>query len=444
MENRLHVSQLQIGMFVAELDRPWLDTPFLLQGFPVESTGQLDALCEHCEYVTVDFERSVGGPARWTNLLPPKLKNEEEDEGYELSRYSPEDREHVSILRALRSLFSSRSRKDDGPAVKPVPIVLYSETAPVEIEIHEARTVHSATQVLVSNLMTTVREDLKPQAVEVNDAVSTMVESIIRNPNALLWLSQMKTRDSYTYSHAIDSAVYLLAFGRHLGFPKEDLQKLGFAGLMLDIGKMKLPDELLNRQGRYTPEEFVQMKGHVQHSLDILAKMDNVPMDVYDMVARHHERYDGSGYPYGLKAEYLGIFGSMAGIVDCFTAITSDRSYSDAKNPHDALQLLYKWSERYFHPALVEQFAQCVGIFPVGAMVELTSGDIGIVVGQNRTRRLKPKVMVIIGPDQQPHAKPQLLDLVTDPPGADGLPIIVKRELPRGSFGIDPREYFQE
>ena len=189
---------------------------------------------------------------------------------------------------------------------------------------------------------------------------------------------------------------------------------------------------------------FCASRDPVQYGLDILGKMDNVPLDVYDMVARHHERYDGSGYPYGLKAESLGIFGSMAGIVDCFTAITSDRAYSDAKNPHDALQLLYKWSDRYFHPALVEQFAQCVGIFPVGVLVELTSGDVGIVVGQNRTRRLKPKVMVIIGPDQKPHAKPQLLDLVNDPPGVDGQPIIVKRELPRGSFGIDPREYFQE
>ena len=146
-----------------------------------------------------------------------------------------------------------------------------------------------------------------------------MVDSIIRNPNALLWLSQMKDRDSYTYSHAVDTSIYLLAFGRSLGFPKEDLHKLGFAGLMLDIGKMRLPDDLLRQKGRYTAGQFMLMKTHVQHSLDILGRMDNVAMDVFDMVARHHERFDGSGYPYGLKGEWLGIFGSMAGIVDCFT-----------------------------------------------------------------------------------------------------------------------------
>lgn len=134
----------------------------------------------------------------------------------------------------------------------------------------------------------------------------------------------------------------------------------------------------------------------------------------------------------------------MAGIVDCFTAITSDRAYSDAKNPHDALQLLYKWSDRYFHPALVEQFAQCVGVFPVGTLVELSCGDVGIVVGQSRTRRLKPKVMVILGPDKKPHARPHVLDLITEPADVENHPIIIRRELQHGSFGIDPREYFQE
>ena len=444
MLTRVHVSQLQIGMFVSELDRPWLDTPFLLQGFLIESLPQLDDLRHSCEYVVVDFERSTGGAARWTNLLPPKPKEDREGVEQDLSRYSPEDIEHISILRSLRSLFrSTKVRREDGPSTLSSRIIIYEEIAPVEMEINEARTVHGAAQSLVSNLMNSVREDILPQAEDVNEAVASMVESVVRNPNALLWLSQMKTRDSYTYSHAVDSSVYLLAFGRHLGFPKEDLHKLGFAGLMLDIGKVKLPDDLLGRQGRFTPGEFMLMKTHVQHSLDILGQMENVPMDVYDMVARHHERYDGSGYPYNLKAEWIGIFGSMAGIVDCFTAITSDRAYSDAKNPHDALQLLYKWSDRYFHPALVEQFAQCVGAFPVGALVELSEGDVGIVVGQNRTRRLKPKVMLILGPDKKPHARPKVLDLMTAPVNSEGQPNIVRRELPRGSFGIDPREYFQ-
>lgn len=441
VENRLHISQLQIGMFVTELDRPWLDTPFLLQGFLIENGAQLDELSQYCQYVTIDLARSVGGPFHWSHLPAQPARNPEEE--LDISRHPPEEQERLSILLALREMFSSaRMRRDEDAPTSAPRIVIYEESAPVEQEISQARSVHDATQLLVSELMTSAREDTQPHSEEVNEAVSTMVDSIIRNPNALLWLSQMKNRDSYSYSHAVDSSIYLLAFGRELGFPREDLHKLGFAGLMLDIGKMRLPNELLTHTGRYTPGEFMLMKTHVQHSLDILGQMDDVPMDVFDMVARHHERYDGSGYPYGLKGEALGIFGSMASIVDCFTAITSDRAYSAAKSPHEALQLLYKWSDRFFHPVLVEQFAQCVGVFPVGTLVELTSGDIAIVVGQNYTRRLKPKVMTILGPDHQPHAKPLILDLITDPPGPGDQPLTVRRVLPRGSFGIDPREYF--
>lgn len=443
VENRLHVSQLQIGMFVTELDRPWLDTPFLLQGFQIENPAQLEELRHYCEFVTIDLTRSVGGPLHWAGESSLARPDAQAGPAQDVARYKEEDRERLSILMELRALFgAARLRREQDTPITPPRIIIYEETTPVEEEIVPARVAHDATQALVSSLMTSVREDLPPQSEEINEAVSTMVDSIIRNPNALLWLSLMKDRDSYSYGHAVDCSVYMLAFGRSLGFPKEDLHKLGFAGLMLDIGKMKLPEELLSRHGRYTRGEFMLMKTHVQHSLDILNQMDNVSMDVFDMVARHHERHDGSGYPYGLKAEWIGIFGSMAGIVDCFTAITSDRPYSQAKSPHDTLQLLYKWSDRFFHPVLVEQFAQCVGVFPIGTLVELSSGDIGIVVGQNYTRRLKPRVMVILGPDQQPHARPMLLDLITDPPGPNNQPIIVRRTLPRDSFGIDPREYF--
>lgn len=440
MENRLHVSQLQIGMFVTELDRPWLDTPFLLQGFQIQNMAQLEELREYCDYVTIDLSRTEGGTFRNKDA---SSRQGAKVEAPKPADYSADDKERISILVELRTLFSSaRMRREDNGPPPASRIIIYEESTPVQEELGPARTAHDTTQSMVSNLMASVREDLTPEVEEVNDAVTTMVDSIIRNPNALLWLSKMKDRDGYTYNHAVDSSIYLLAFGRSLGFPKEDLHKLGFAGLMLDIGKMRLPDDLLRQKGRYTAGQFMLMKTHVQHSLDILGQMDNVPMDVFDMVARHHERFDGSGYPYGLKGEWLGIFGSMAGIVDCFTAITSDRTYSNAKGTHETLQLLYKWSERYFHPILVEQFAQCVGVFPIGTLVELSCGDIGIVVGQNYTRRLKPRVMLILGPDHIPHAKPQVLDLISNPPGPNNQPISVQRILPHGSFNIDPQEYF--
>lgn len=458
LETRVHVLDLKTGLYVSELDRPWLDTPFLIQGFLLETPQQLEQLREHCEYVTVDLSRSTGGIAQWPNLAASANKIPTDFSNPPLSALLPsrpeekERNERINILRELRRLFSSflsgsESNSAASAARQPnarVPIILYDHEDKVELELPKAQAIHRMSWQFMQSMLETVRLDLQPKIEEANAVVNDLVDSIVRNPNALLLLTQLKDRDQYSYSHAIDTAVYLLAFGRHLGYPIEELRKLGLAGLMLDIGKVKLPPELLSRTGRYSQTEFTLMKTHVQHSLDILAQMDGVPFDVVDMVARHHERYDGSGYPSGIKAEEIGIFGSMAGIVDCFTALTSERSYSDAKPAHEALQLLYKWSERYFHPALVEQFAQCIGIFHVGTLVELSTGEVGIVIGQNRVRRLKPKLMIILGSDKKPYAKPHTLDLITNPCAPNGLPISLRRELPRGAYQIDPREFFLE
>ncbi|MDW5415986.1 HD-GYP domain-containing protein [Iodobacter sp. CM08] len=444
METRLPVSALQADLFISELDRPWIDTPFLIEGFLLESAEQLEQLKEYCQFVTVDIERSTGGVARWGFLTEkkfsalPLLPH--------IQYQTVEIKEQITLLKELRQLFAKWSQNKaaaaNAPYVEPQ-IIIYADSRPIKQELQQAKTIHRSASDIIANAMAEISRDLQPRAEAINTVVSEMVDSIIRNPSALLWLSQLKNANSYTYEHALDSAVYMLAFGRHLGYPREDLHTLGFAGFMLDIGKMKLPKTLLQHHGSYSPGEFSMMKTHVWHGLDILNQIKDVPLDVYDMVARHHERLDGSGYPIGLKGEEIGLFSSMAGIVDCFTAMTSDRAHAETKTSHAALQLLYKWSDKYFHPALVEQFAQCIGVFPVGALVELSSGDIGIVAGQNRSRRLKPKVLLILGPDKRPHARPSLLDLMMNPASSSGQEISIRKEWPQGSFNINPQEYFQ-
>jgi HD-GYP domain-containing protein (c-di-GMP phosphodiesterase class II) len=444
LETQLPVSALQADLFISELDRPWLDTPFLIQGFLLETPEQLALLQKHCQFVTIDIERSNGGVARWGFLSAHQLKPLPTPT---VTQYQTvEIKEQITILKELRQLFEQWSRAKsshaDTPYIEPQ-VVIYADTASIKREIPHAKVVHRSASDVIESSMAAISKDLQPRIEAINDVVSDMVDSIIRNPSALIWLSQLKATDNYAYGHALDSAIYMLAFGRHLGYPQEELHKLGFAGLMLDIGKMKLPANLLKHSGTYSPGEFLMMKTHVWHSLDILNQIKEVPLDVYDMVARHHERIDGSGYPLGLKGESIGLFSCMAGIVDCFTAMTSDRTHAETKTSHAALQLLYKWSDKYFHPALVEQFAQCIGIFPVGALVELSSGDIGIVAGQNRSRRLKPKVLLILGPDKLPHARPSLLDLMINPAMNAGQEISIRKEWPQGSFNINPHEYFQ-
>jgi HD-GYP domain-containing protein (c-di-GMP phosphodiesterase class II) len=265
---------------------------------------------------------------------------------------------------------------------------------------------------------------------------------MVRNPDALMWVSRLREQDITTYGHGLQVAVYLVAFGRHLGFPREQLSHLGTIGLLLDIGKTRLPRPLLEKQDRLTPEEFETVKGHVAQGLDILAATPNWPPGVIEGIAQHHERMNGSGYPGGLKGEQIGIYGRMAGISDCFAALTKSRPYAQAVSSYDALRSITGWGGDYFHAPLAEQFVQAIGVFPVGSLVELSTGEVAVVVSHNKVRRLKPRVLLLTAPDKSPSAYPIMVDLLYDPLLGGSEPAFIRRSLPTGAYGLNPRENY--
>ncbi|MCW5593877.1 MAG: HD-GYP domain-containing protein, partial [Burkholderiales bacterium] len=276
----------------------------------------------------------------------------------------------------------------------------------------------------------------------VEEVVDEMVESMVRNPDALMWVARLREQDITTYGHGLQVAVYLVAFGRHLGFPRAELSQLGTIGLLLDIGKIKLPKSILEKQGRLTPEEFEIAKSHVMLGLEILSATPNWPVEVLEGIAQHHERMNGSGYPRGLKAEQIGIFGRMAGIGDCFAALTKSRPYAEAVSSYEALRSITGWGGEYFHAPLTEQFVQAIGVFPVGSLVELSTGEVAVVVSHNKVRRLKPRVLLLTGPDKTPSAYPIMVDLLYDPLLGGEEPAFIRRSLPAGAYGLNPRENY--
>jgi HD-GYP domain-containing protein (c-di-GMP phosphodiesterase class II) len=183
-------------------------------------------------------------------------------------------------------------------------------------------------------------------------------------------------------------------------------------------------------------------KSHVGHSFEILRETPGLPPELPGLASLHHERFDGSGYPKGLKGTQIGLFGSIAGLVDCFDALTHPRPYGEALAPSNALNILYSGRDTKFDRPLVEQYIQCIGIYPVGALVELNSGDVGIVIAQNLVRRLLPRVMVVL--DAKGNLKkPQLmLDLAREPKMDADTPYRIKRTLEKGSVAIDTSEFF--
>jgi HD-GYP domain-containing protein (c-di-GMP phosphodiesterase class II) len=277
---------------------------------------------------------------------------------------------------------------------------------------------------------------------QVAAAVSAMSESVLRNPDALLLFSQLRAMGEYAESHAIDVAIYMITFGRFLQLERAQIDFLGYLGLLEDIGKVRLASELLEKSGRLSIEEFEQAKLHVRYSEEILRTTPGLPAGLAATASLHHERLDGSGYPRGLRGSEIGVNGLIAGIVDTFDALTVKRPYADPVSPSAAMSMLYKWRGMYFDAELVEQFIRCLGIFPVGSLVELNTGEVGVVIAQNPAKRLLPRVMVIRDAQRRPMIPQKLLDLSRSPMASKDETYRIRGTLEAGAVEFDADQLF--
>jgi HD-GYP domain-containing protein (c-di-GMP phosphodiesterase class II) len=413
------------GMYVAELDRPWLETPFLFQGFQIKNRQEIDELRRYCRYVYVTRADSAASREHRSvaaTALPARRR-----------------RPRIALLRRLWRTFRLRPA---GPCT-PKPGEFYEDTVEIRVEVDRARDVHAQASSALAEMLERVRSGGKLDVAALSTVVSPMIESIMRNRDALAWLSRMKQTDDYTYGHSVSCAIYAIAFGRHLGLPREDLETLGLGGLLLDVGKTRVPRELLAKSEPLTPTELAAAHAHVHHGLAILGEHPDLDPRVLQMVRSHHERYDGSGYPDKLRGPDIPVFARIAGIVDFYDALITPRPYAGAISSFDATRELNKRANIEFQAEMVEQFIQTVGVFPNGALVELCTGEVGVVTEQNRVRRLRPKLMLILDRDKQPIASPRTIDLRDHPaePG-DKRALWIERGLPTRAYDISPAEYY--
>ena len=428
MKKKVLTGELLIGMYVCELDRPWLDTPFLFQGFHIENLEQIEELKNHCDYVYIDPMIS----AEFSAL--PRLMTRPQS-------LMQQDKEQSSESLQNFPLLSAEARKRGG-VFQTSAMAFYEDKATVEEELVIAKEVHRKCEDLIRNITHDIHRGHALDSNSITEGVADLVASVMRNQDAMLLLTKLKRKDSYSFGHSIDVSIYMVAFGRCLRFPEAQLNILGVGGLLLDVGKILLPDGLLEKKGTLKPEENAALKRHVQFGMQLVQNAQSFPPEVLDIIENHHERQNGSGYPKGLRADEIGMFANMAAIVDCFQALTSVRPYAAPMPPSEALQSLYDWKDRFFHGALVEQFIQCVGIYPVGSLVELNTGEVGIVISQNRVRRLLPKVLLILDAVKKAYSYPVTLDLINKPKTVEDIPYEIKRTLEYGMYGVDPKEYY--
>jgi HD-GYP domain-containing protein (c-di-GMP phosphodiesterase class II) len=408
MKKEVPVEQLQFGMYIFELDRPWTDTPFKFQGFVLEDEEQLETLKKYCRKVYVDQDKAPDLADRFApKTIPPGTK------------LKPD------------SVLASITRT-----------VAYEEKVSVDVELPAARTAQRRTEVVLRDVFSTIRVGKVIDAPRVREAVTSMTDSVVRNPDAMLLLSKLKEKSDLTLDRALGVSVYMITFGRYLQLPRDQLDLLGMLGLLQDVGKVRLPAGLLEKKDQLTGEEQKICRSHVEESVAILKATAGLPAELPALAALHHERYDGSGYPAGLRGPEIGLFGSIAGLVDCFDALTRPRPYAEALSPSNALSKIYDWRDRQFDGALVQQMIQCIGIYPVGATVEMNTGEVGIVIAQNLVRRLQPRVMLVLDRKGNPIRPQKILDLVKEPKAGPDLPYRIKRTLEKGSVAIDAAEFF--
>ena len=408
VERRVAVIDLQIGMFVSRLDCEWSETPFPLQGVPVTSREDIDNLAKFCKHVFVDTQRQVVV----SRLAPASV-------------VTPGSARPAPVRPAVNTRLITQHA--------------YTDTASFDDEMPRAREAFDTVSHFAEQMVADIEagKTIDPQALEA--AVRPMVASVLRSGDAFFWIESLRRHDSYSFRHAVGCSTLAASFGRHMGFNGEAIVSLAAGGLLMDVGKAQLPKEMLERQGPLNDAEWDLARHHVEEGGAILDTAGVTDQEVRDMVLTHHERYDGTGYPAGLAGTAIPLAGRMAAIIDTYHAMCTPRPYRPAVSQHHALRQLYQGRDREFQGELVEQFQACLGVYPTGTLVELNTGEVAVVMVQNQSRRLQPRVAIMTNAEKTHLDDFRIVDLMRQ---AEGVHREIQRTLPAGSYDIDPSEYF--
>jgi len=303
--------------------------------------------------------------------------------------------------------------------------IRYQKTTSVEEEIEEARKIHLELQESINWSMDNFQKSQHFKLGLITENTRMLVESMLRNPNAIFLLSKLKKTDPFTCHHCIDASILAVLFGRHMGLTKQELNTLALSVLLLDIGKSQIPKTVLEKQNTLEHADIMLIQKHVQFSLDIL-KTTNIDNEILAIIESHHERYDGQGYPQRKQEKDISALTKMASIVDAYDAMTHNRPYRKALHTRTAINALQQQRGLQFQAELVDEFTHCLGAFPTGSMVILNTGQAGIVISQNEGYRLQPKLLIFRDNTKDKVIAPYTHDLKKESTGEDGKSVFIK------------------
>jgi len=362
MTKKIDVTQLRKGMFICGTDRKWIDIPFFRKKFLITSDKQISTLQEYCEFVYIDTEKGED--------VSPAIIEQHNDDTFV---------DHDSF-KQIHEDTSYRKNYEDS-------------------------------QTILSEVLNDVRLGRCVDNPKVRGVVQELIVNIVKDSQTMIGLIQSKDKNDTLARKSVNVCILALAFGKHIGIPKDKMYELGLGALLHDIGMVQIPSRILLKKQPLTPAERAIMEKHTEYGLAILAKTQEIPVNVLKIVHSHHERMDGKGYPQKLQSKEIGLLVRMVTIVSVYEALTRERFYTETLSPVAALKYLYTSGKAIFDAPLVEKFIQALGIYPSGCVVVLNSGEIGVVVNVNPQNRLRPTLRIVTNAQKQLLAQESVLEL---------------------------------
>ncbi len=375
MLKKIPVEQVRLGMHLQAFCGAWLDHPFWRTKFVLSDPQDIIAIRE-------SSIREV-----WIDL----------SKGYDVEASPDPTVEPAETAESIP---------------EPTPVV--QEKASFADEFKRAQKIVSKGKEAVVSMFQEARMGKAIEAEAAAPLVEEISNSVLRNPGALISLARLKTADDYTFMHSVAVCALMIALARQLGLDEQQTREAGMAGLLHDLGKAMIPLEILNKPGKLTDAEFDLVKTHPAEGFKLLLGGTGINEITKDVCLHHHEKVDGSGYPKGLTGETMSIFAKMGAVCDVYDAVTSNRPYKAGWDPAESIKRMAEWTG-HFDPAVFQAFVKSLGIYPIGSLVRLASGKLGVVTEQGEQSLLKPKIKVFFSTKSQAYIKPETIDLARSP-----------------------------
>ncbi|MFZ4538110.1 HD-GYP domain-containing protein [Propionivibrio sp.] len=377
MRKKISVNQLAVGMHLKEFCGSWMEHPFWRTAFVITDTKDIESiLASSIKEVWIDSSKGL-------DVAPGETAMSEA--------------ESEAQVEAELNVAASSVR----------------EVAPVStsVELARASRICAQSKRAVSSMFQEARMGKAVDTAGAKKLVEEITDSVSRNPGALISLARLKTADDYTYMHSVAVCALMVALSRQLSLDEAQTRSAGIAGLLHDLGKALMPMEVLNKPGKLTDEEFAIIKKHPEEGHKLLLASTGADAIALDVVLHHHEKTDGSGYPKHLKDSEISLFAKMGAVCDVYDAITSNRPYKSGWDPSESIHRMAEWTKGHFDPTIFQAFVKSLGIYPIGSLVKLNSGRLGVVIEQAEKSLLTPRVKVFFSTKANDRIKPEIVDL---------------------------------